>query len=367
MTLPSGIEKLRNYLESAKSSILHGEKIQIVIGNEAADLDSMASAVMYAYCKSLGASADDKTVYVPMINIPRADFKLRTEAAFLFSYAGINTDWLFFSEDIDLDAMNKAGTLELVLIDHNKLATNQSILENAVVEIIDHHKDEELYLTASKRVIEPVGSSATLVAEALLQNENTLEAGSASLLLGTILLDTVNLDPAAQRATEKDLQIAETLLQATGANRQELFDKLQEEKFNVSSLDSHDLLRKDYKAWKLGAKNVGFASVLLSTTDWLQKDPQLSSSLAQYSDSQKLDVLIAMNAYTQPQFTRELVVYCADEGLRGKLLAFLEGSDLGLAKIAGAVDQATALYSQANLGYSRKKLQPVMNDFFTSL
>ena len=366
MTLSPGVKQLQNYLEGTKTAILNGEKIQIIMGNEAADLDSMGSAVIYAYCKAMSASSDDTTIYVPMINIPREDFKLRTEAAFLFSHAGINTDWLLFAEDINLNALNQTGNLELVLVDHNKLASNQSELAQTVEEIIDHHKDEQLYMDAA-RVIEPVGSAATLVAEALLKNPDALEEGSAVLLLGTILLDTVNLDPDAQRATEKDQQIVDALLKLTGADRKQLFDKLQEEKFNVSSLDSSDLLRKDYKEWKLGNQNVGFASVLLSISDWLTKDADLSGSLAAYASRCKLDVLIAMNAYTQPQFTRELVVYCKDDALRSKLLKFLEGSDLGLTKIEGAVDADTALYAQANLGYSRKKLQPVMNDFFTSL
>ena len=346
--------------------MLTAEKIQVVMGNEAADLDSMGSAVIYAYYKAMSAPADDTRVYIPMINIPRDDFKLRTEAAFLFSHAGIETDWLLFAEDIDLGVLNQAGKLELVLVDHNKLASNQGHLEQTVVEILDHHKDEQLYAGASK-TITPVGSAATLVAEALLQRPEVLEEGSAVLLLGTILLDTVNLDPEAQRATDQDRNVVDALLNLTGANRKQLFDKLQEEKFNVSSLDSADLLRKDYKEWKLGDQNVGFASVLLSVKDWLQKDAQLSSSLATYASACNLDVLIAMNAYTQPQFTRELVVYCADEALRKKLLAFLEGSDLGLSKIDGSVEANTALYAQANLGYSRKKLQPVMSDFFDSL
>jgi len=141
MALTSGIKKLQNYLESSKTSLAKGEKVRIVLGNEAADLDSMASAVLYAYCKSQAGSIS----YVPMINIPRADFKLRTEAAFLFAHAGVKTDALLFAEDVNLSALHSLGKLELVLIDHNKLASVQSSFESAVVEIIDHHKDEGLY------------------------------------------------------------------------------------------------------------------------------------------------------------------------------------------------------------------------------
>jgi exopolyphosphatase len=369
MALQTGVGKLNRFLETVRGTIASSDLIQCVIGNEAADLDSMASAVLYAYSKAHDASADSKTTYVPVINVPREDFKLRTEAVYLFQEAGVNPQWLIFSDEIDLASLKMAGKLKIALIDHNRLASVQESLTDCVTEIIDHHKDENLFASASPRVIEPVGSAATLVAEIILnQGKDLLDEGSAKLLLGTILLDTVNLDPEAKRATPKDQQIVDKLLALTGVNRQQMFDKLQAEKFNVSALDTSDLLRKDYKEWKLGAKQVGFASVLLPVAEWLKKDDHLSASLSDYAGARNLDVLIAMNAYTDPQFTRELVVYCPDEALRTRLLAFLTESDLQLSAIpSDSVDSSTALFAQGNLAYSRKKLQPLLDGFFAGL
>jgi exopolyphosphatase len=339
------------------------------MGNEAADLDSMASSVLYAYYKSQVAGNSGNTAFVPLINIPREDFKLRTEAVYLFREAGIDPMLLLFADEINLETLKAQGRLKLTLVDHNKLASFQAQLAECVVEIIDHHNDEGLFTGVSPRIIEPVGSAATLVAEDLLaQGVSILELGSATLLLGTILLDTVNLDPEAKRATPKDNQVVEQLLKLTGADRKGLFDMLQKEKFNVSALDTADLLRKDYKEWRMGSSQVGVSSVLLPITDWLVKDKQLSASLAGYVSARKLDVLIAMNAYTEPQFTRELVVHCPNAALRGKLLDFLSGSELGLSLLpVSAGDEATALFAQANQSYSRKKLQPLIDGFFTSL
>lgn len=369
MALSAGISKVKQFLASNRSSLSTPGSVQIVMGNEAADLDSMASSVLYAYYKYTTTDSSGKTAFIPLINIPREDFKLRTEAVYLFSEAGIDPSLLLFSEDVDLDSLKAKGSLKLTLIDHNKLASFQEKYADCVVEIIDHHKDEGLFSGASPRIIEPVGSAATLVAEALLSKGlGLLEQGSATLLLGTMLLDTVNLDLEAKRATPKDLQIAEQLLTLTGVNRSSLFDTLQKEKFNVSALSTADLLRKDYKEWKLGPCQVGVSSVLLSVADWLAKDAKLSASLAAYVAERKLNVLIAMNAYTEPKFTRELVVYCPEATLRGKLLGFLTGSELGLSPIASTkADSATALYAQANESYSRKKLQPLIDGFFASL
>jgi hypothetical protein len=71
--------------------------------------------------------------------------------------------------------------------------------------------------------------------------------------MGPILLDTVNFASDSARFNEKDTSAFEALkgLAGPGHSAQALFDKLQEEKFNVASLSSRDLLRKDYKEFNL--------------------------------------------------------------------------------------------------------------------
>lgn len=355
-------DQVNRFLSEAQKTITGGDHITVVLGNEAADLDSMQASVLYAYF----LNATSGVAAVPVINIPRQDFKLRTEAVFLITQAGINPDHLIFADEIDLTALQERRALSVVLVDHNRLAAPQEALSGVVTGIIDHHRDEELFPAASPRIIEPVGSVATLVAERMMAEKKELVTGGvALLLLGTILLDTVNLDPEAQRATEKDITTVETLLGITGVDRQQLFDDLQREKFNVSALDTPDLLRKDYKEWQMGAVKVGIASVLLPITDWLEKDTSLATSMGTYAAARSLDVLISMNAYTAPSFTRELAVYCENEELRSRLLAFLAESDLQLKEIAPSASNALSYYHQGHLGYSRKKLQPLLSDFFS--
>lgn len=357
-------ETLTDYLHSLKRGIQSTGTVHCVLGNEAADLDSMVSALMYAFFLS-AENAGSGVQYVPVVAIPRKDFKLRTEAVFLFEEAGINSNSLFFAEDIDPKALYKDRRLELTLVDHNKPTGAYVGFEDVVVGVVDHHADEGLFGDAPVRVVSPVGSAATLVAEMILERNRTLlDTGAAKLLLGTILLDTVNLDPEAGRVTPEDEKIAGELGELSGSDRQELFDAVQREKFNVSSLDSPDLLRKDYKEWQLGDFRVGISTVLLSVEEWLAKDPNLPGSLSEYCKARNLDVLLAMNAYTAPEFTRELVVYCPDDSLRSQLLDFLQKSDLELSPIeSDTTDEATALFAQGNLGKSRKKLQPMLAEF----
>ncbi len=354
---------MTKFLKGLKNNFSDQKPVTIVMGNEAADLDSIVSAVTYAWYLYLSDSSQKP---FPLINIPRADFKLRTEAVFLFEEAGINIDHLLFVEDVDLDKLKAGGKLKLVLVDHNKLASGQAGLETAITGIIDHHADEESYPPAAVTDIRPVGSAATIVAEYFLKDQReAIDKSLGTLLLGTILLDTVNLDPEAGRVTDDDSKAAKELIDIAGLDSKKLFDKLQFEKFNVSSLGSYDLLRKDYKEWQLGSVKLGIGSVLLPIEKWVSKDPEIASECGRYLKERKLDVLLAMNAFTLPEFTRQLVVYVPDNSLRADTVAFLEGSDLGLEKLnVNSSANSCTFYNQKNLGISRKKLQPILKDHF---
>ncbi len=356
-------QELDRWLEGLLPQARQGSITRVVLGNEAADLDSMASAVAFARLLA-GVAGPGERPAIPVISIPREDYALRTEAVWLFREAGLEATRLVFLDDIDLDRLHEGGRLGLVLVDHNRLPKAREAWGPAVEEILDHHQDEGQH-TQARRNVAPVGSTATLVAERFLQQApELLEGALATLLLGTILLDTVDLDPAAKRVTPRDEQAAAGLLPISAADRKSLFDRLQTEKFNVSSLSTRDILRKDYKEYTMGAVRCGISSALLSLGDWVGKDRDLEASFGQYARSRGLHMLLAMCAYTQPEVRRELAVYCPDAALRDGVAAFLNRSGLGLSPLAAqAGSGALALYAQADAGGSRKKLQPLLAGF----
>ncbi len=357
---------LNHYLFDSKFNLNTKKIIHVVMGNEASDLDSMASSVVYAYFREKSGKNPDE-IYLPLINIPAEDFKLRTEAVYLFAEAGIETSNLLFIDEINLKEMHKSGKLKVTLIDHNKLSGSQEYLASSVSEIIDHHKDEEMYPEAEK-TIEPVGSCATLVAEKIKSSGKAVaDENTATLLAGTILLDTVNLGKDAGRTTPKDEEIIAYLTSNFKIDRAKIFDRLQFEKFNTAPLSSYDILRKDYKEWVMEGKKTGFSSALISMENWLKKDPDLLESAEKYYDKNSLDVLFIMIAYTEPKFTRELILFSKDPVLLERLYSFMQekGGELEPAKIRVPVDRKAGFYHQGNVGWSRKKLQPVIQEFFS--
>ncbi len=356
---------LNNYLFDSKFNLNNKKIIHVVMGNEASDLDSMASSIVYANFLEKTSKNDDE-LFIPLINIPAADFKLRTEAVYLFAEAGIETNNLLFSDEINIEEIFKSGRLKITLIDHNKLSGRQEYLSGCIEEILDHHKDENAYPVENK-TIEPVGSCATLVAEKIRDKTGTLENREEALLLaGPILLDTVNFSKEAGRTTDKDIKVIDYITTAFKIDRDKVFERLQFEKFNTAPLSSYDILRKDYKEWGMGSKKTGFSSALISMENWLKKDPQILDAAEKYYTKNSLDILFIMIAYTEPKFTRELILFTKDAVLLESVYAYLQenGGELAPPPVKVPVDRRAGFYLQGNLGWSRKKLQPVVQEYF---
>ncbi len=354
---------MQKYLSTAKAKKNDAKKV--IFGNEAADLDSMASSITYGYLQSL---QDTGTVVLPVMPIPRADFKLRTEAVYVFNEADIALDDLVFFDEVDFDALMKGGA-DLILVDHNKLGPALEQYNENVSAVLDHHNDEGMYKEAAPRIVELVGSTTTLVAMEFDKAGITLEENVATLLGGTILLDTVNLDPAAGRVTDADDEVAAKILPLCLLSRQEYFDNIQREKFSVTGLSTNDLLRKDYKEFQFEAVRCGIGSALLPISQWQDMDDDLLAGFADYAKKCRLDVLLSMNAYTNPDFNRDLVIYCLTKEGHDALLDYLQNNSLELTTIdlPGLQQEGEAFISfhrQGNLGISRKKLQPLLADFY---
>jgi exopolyphosphatase len=368
--------KLNRYLIESRTNInidfnFNFKSIDyLVMGNEAADLDSMASSIAYAYI--LNAMESDGIV-VPIMPIVRADFKLRSEAVYVFNRAGIDLNNLIFMDDINFETVVKRAA-GLVLVDHNKLPDRLLHLQKKVAIILDHHRNKGLYHNAVKRVIEPVGSTATLVGEELIAHcPNIIDEHLALLLWGTILLDTVNLDPAAGRVTPRDEQTASFLMRSCPVVEQaEYFNKIQTAKFNTANLKTFDLLRKDYKESKSNKISWGIASVTLPLTQWSKRDTELCLEFESHAQRRNLDLLISMNAYKAPGFSRDLVVFCTDKDLHDWLIDFLQKKELELTPLIIRGQRPCrrgkiSFYRQGNLGISRKKLTPMLDDYFLEI
>ncbi|GAA5959254.1 hypothetical protein JCM3765_005122 [Sporobolomyces pararoseus] len=278
----------------------------IVMGNEAGDLDSLASSIGYSYFAS-------SSLFIPLQLTPRTDLYLRPENLESLSQSKISLSSLLTIDDLE----GKQAQLEsnYVLVDHNSLLpsfrSSSSQEEDRVVSIIDHHVDERQHLSASPRLINLVGSCSSLITTHFFQQQQPeLEPPKelADLLIKTVLIDT-RLKPVEKngKATPIDLKAVSLLLPFSsfprtttttttttniGEGKEEevgVFDKVGQDtlsslketgefliklKEEVSWMNGRDLLRRDYKEYTTeveGSLKYGLSTVPLGLNVWLDK------------------------------------------------------------------------------------------------
>lgn len=367
--------------------------IHIVLGNEAADPDSCVCAI--ALAAALDKTLDGPLV-VPMISVPRADFKLQLDRVHLLRRAGLigggegplwTPDHVSFSDELSLEKLS-ADSLNVHLVDHNKLSAPYASIAPCVTSITDHHADEEQYtqtVSASDRLVElGVGSCASLVAERIqaLHAPLLTDPSLCTMLLGAILLDTVNLDPSAKAQKPREAPIADEMLlgpaasllnvAATAEGRAAFFAELLGVKADTALLlrfPMEDLLRQDYKEEQLptggqgGGVKVGVGSVVLPLPALLsrQPSPDLAREMSAYATARGLQLLLLMSV-DLPARQRYVLLHCDDQLLREEAIRLMDSLSLTPMAMDAADGGAAGLlaFEVGNYSVSRKVLMPIL-------
>lgn len=298
------------------------------------DLDTIASSVAYAFLSSTleaGRTA-------PVLLTPKNLMKLRPENLLALKQAGIPQETLIHSDDLPqgTEGLIPAG-VKMVLVDHNRLLAEfggESDYDK-VAAIIDHHQDEGYSLKANPRIIEPVGSSSSLVTKHFMPawkaslSGPSGQAGSpvppeiATLLLSAIIIDTQCLKRGG-KAVQVDHESAQFLypLSTLTDNATDLISTPQEAawdtkapppleafaselistKFNVDGMSELDLLQRDYKQYVMAAGaadafsslDVGLSTVPVALKKQLQMEDggweTYMSAIDDFMNAHKLDI-----------------------------------------------------------------------------
>jgi inorganic pyrophosphatase/exopolyphosphatase len=470
---PNSISKyLTDHVAPALTAYDPSNRYRFYLGNEAADADSIISALCCAY---LSYFLDERAgavsnVHMPLICIPKEEYQLRPEThlllekdSFTFPHSTFGLTRIPSLFDLKKDSsfysnlLSNAENHRFILLDHNspsekflniisppviqspgdivqsqqpakavKGHPTRNILSQ-IVEIYDHHQDSNLYtellplekqnIAFDSTTMKPmVGSTCTLIAEKLLGSLDKLtENGFSSsqmqevsfLLLGVILLDTMNMDPKLQKGTIRDDHAISSLMQVLNAdstvlvNREELFQQLVSAKNNESfwtSISFLNCLKFDYKLFlsENTKQRLGFSSMLLPVSSVLEKvlkqqgeasNSDIVSSFEElqgFYSKENLDYLFLLTFF---QGKREIAVVKRGDELKGdrsarseedevkKLHTYLLSRDhhqLNLSEVF--VDENVQdlfqrngflilAFSQENITFSRKQIAPILCQF----
>ncbi|TDH67844.1 hypothetical protein CCR75_001953 [Bremia lactucae] len=318
------------------------------------------------------------------------DLALRCDVTLLFQELGVDTDALVF---VDEFPWKIKSIVEVTLMDHNAV-TNKNIphgYDLQVVEIVDHHSDLGQHLNAQKREIAfadgkaLVASTCTLVAEKLFEfDSHDVHKLLATMLLGVIALDSINFDPTAKKVTPRDAKAAKLLEEMAFARKEDLYDWLQNAKFNPGRWQAFSLeetLRVDHKEFTFvavdgSAKKIGISSVLIDLKAFMLKAEDASAlcrGLSSFCNQNELALSLVMTMYMMPdkQCQRQLLFF-EEDGIYSKhcvdfitKIGFLEVVPLVLPAVYR--DERIVAFDQLNASASRKQVAPIILSALTKV
>lgn len=167
---------------------------------------------------------------------------------------------------------------QVILVDHNERAQAIDGLEEAdILEIIDHHRIGDIQ-TSGPVVFrnQPVGCTATLIAQLYHENHQEVPPVIAGILCCAIMSDTLMLK--SPTCTEQDRQTVATLASVANIDPMKLALEMFRAGSDLKSKTTEDLFYQDFKRINNGKITIGIGQInspdaeeLLSIKDEIQR------------------------------------------------------------------------------------------------
>jgi manganese-dependent inorganic pyrophosphatase len=169
---------------------------------------------------------------------------------------------------------------KVLLVDHAERGQSVAGIERAdIVEILDHHQVGSIETRQPVRAtFDPVGSTATLVAERFRAADREPSRPAGTMLLSALLSDTIVL--TSPTTTDRDREIASWLGGLVDEDPEAFGMAMFRESSDVSSLSGDDIVRRDAKHYDLDSGGTALvAQVEVVGDDLLERRDELREAL----------------------------------------------------------------------------------------
>ena len=234
-----------------------------IIGHKSPDLDSAAAAISYAELKNKLAGSE--------LFKPATAGEVNRETEYALNKFG------FKKPEVLMSVQGQ----ELILVDHNEASQSaDNIGEAKILEVIDHHKVNFQYAEPIKFLIEPWGSSCSIIYNEFKKNNLAVSKELAGLMLSAVLVDTVITKSPTCTAIDKEI-IDELAKIAEIENWQEYGMELFQVRSSVKELSPMEIIKSDFKDFEF--KNGKFGIGQVETVDlgeFVEKEEGILEELA---------------------------------------------------------------------------------------
>ncbi|MBV9848223.1 MAG: DHH family phosphoesterase [Armatimonadetes bacterium] len=287
-------------LAEAMARLAQGERLVPVVdgvGHLLGGLTPLGLARAYAQVASGQARTSAQTcrTYVEQLPVLPASDRVRDRRGALLRGGG--EEFLVVSEDgrylgtTDRQRLLEPPRARLILVDHNELAQAVPGADEAeIVGVLDHHRLGNAPTVAPiPFVVEPVGSTSTLVAEACRRQGVTPPGEIAGLLLSGILSDTLVF--RSPTVTERDRRAAEWLAELSGVVIPEYGQQLIKASPGLADRSADEIVEVDRKNYEMGGRAVSVAQVEVTG---FQELPERRADLLEALDARRVRENLAL-------------------------------------------------------------------------
>lgn len=258
-----------------------------VIGHKNPDTDSICSALAYARLRN---ALGDTHVR------PARAGELNSETRHVLERFALPVPEL----------LTQATGCRLILVDHNETAQALDDIEHAtVLEVWEHHRIGDLRIPSPIVFhCEPVGATATLIAEQYYLHEIEPPPEIAGALLAAILSDTLVL--ASPTTSAKDRRMVARLAALAGVDAAAFGAELLRARGDIAALPARELIEADFKTFTFAGHRMGIAQV---------EAPNARSLVAR-----RVELLDAMRQVMKERQLEEVILIGTDIGRKGSYL-----------------------------------------------
>ena len=247
----------------------------LVFGHQNPDTDAIGAAISFAYLqKELGKETEAVALGTPSEETQYALDYFNIEAPRVVTEAASETN-------------------QVMLVDHNEFQQSISdIAEVNILAVVDHHRianfetADPLYYRG-----EPVGCTSTIIYKMFKENNGTIPAQIAGMMVSAIISDTLLFK--SPTCTQEDIDAAHALADIAEINLEGYGLDLLKAGTNLSDKSAEVLLDLDAKSFPMNGKTVRVAQVnTVDLAEVLDRQAELEAAMAAENAANNYDLFV---------------------------------------------------------------------------
>ena len=248
-----------------------------MIGHRNPDTDSVCSAIALAHLRNRLGNMDVR---------PARAGEIDAETAFVLRHFDVPIPEL----------IGDASGRDLILVDHNEVAQALPHIEASnILEVWEHHRIGDLRLPRPITFhCEPVGATATLIAEQYFAREVAPTRAMAGILIASVLSDTMGF--RSPTTTEKDRWVVKRLEPVAEIDAVAFGEEMLRMKAAAAEQrQPRQIVRDDFKEFVLGGERIGIGQIQVMRVDALaDRKPDIMGEMRALRDESGLVQVILM-------------------------------------------------------------------------